>query len=304
MQLKITESFPKVHSSTIKGGTKIGIGSRVLYVLHASHPGPNMMSNFFCVEDLTTPEFTHISVNSEVQILGHFEIEHLILAETLEAMAILAEDTYGHGMRTLNDAAKALREAATLRAQLSEAQARLADELARVERLREDVHTAWRTERECRERLVSQATAGQHTDDVAVDRFAEAMKAKMAASRAKGRGGWERTDVCPPGSLQQMLLAHIAKGDPVDVGNFAMMIFNRGEATAAQAVADDVVLLPAEATEDMQDNMRQALIDQGWSADSAGEVDFTDIWHAGVYEYREREADLLAAQQQKAGGAE
>ena len=123
----------------------------------------------------------------------------------------------------------------TLRAQLSEAQ-------ARVERLREDVHTAWSSERECRERLASQATAGHHADDVAVDRFAEAMKAKMAASRAKGRGGWERTEVCPQGSLQRMLLEHIAKGDPVDVGNFAMMIFNRGESTAAaHPVADGVV---------------------------------------------------------------
>lgn len=85
----------------------------------------------------------------------------------------------------------------------------------------------------------AQVVAGQHADDVAVDRFAEAMKAKMAASRAKGRGGWESTEVCPPGSLQRMLLDHLAKGDPVDVGNFAMMIFNRGESTAAQPV--DVV---------------------------------------------------------------
>jgi hypothetical protein len=70
-----------------------------------------------------------------------------------------------------------------------------------------------------------------HPDDLAVDRFAAAMKAKLAASRVKGRGGWENTEVCPPGSLQQMLLEHLEKGDPVDVGNFAMMIFNRGEQT-------------------------------------------------------------------------
>lgn len=74
-------------------------------------------------------------------------------------------------------------------------------------------------------------------------------------------------------------------------------------AQAAQAVADGLALLPAEATDEMQDNMRQALIDQGWDSDSAGEVDFADIWHAGVYEYLEREADMLAAQQQKEGGA-
>jgi hypothetical protein len=28
-----------------------------------------------------------------------------------------------------------------------------------------------------------------------------------------------------------MLADHVRKGDPVDVGNFAMMLFNRGEAT-------------------------------------------------------------------------
>lgn len=59
--------------------------------------------------------------------------------------------------------------------------------------------------------------------------------------------------------------------------------------------ANDVVLLPAEATDAMQDNMREALIDQGWDSDSAGEVDFADLWHAGVYEYQERTADMLAA---------
>lgn len=74
-------------------------------------------------------------------------------------------------------------------------------------------------------------------------------------------------------------------------------------AQVAQAVADGFAPLPAEATDEMQDNMRQALIDQGWDSDSAGEVDFADIWHAGVYEYLEREADMLAARQ-KDGGAE
>jgi hypothetical protein len=86
----------------------------------------------------------------------------------------------------------------------------------------------------------AQAVAGQHADDVAVDRFAEAMKAKMAASRAKGRGGWESTEVCPPGSLQLMMLEHIAKGDPVDVGNFAMMLFCRGDKTTAPGLGSNL----------------------------------------------------------------
>jgi hypothetical protein len=69
----------------------------------------------------------------------------------------------------------------------------------------------------------------EHPDDLAVDRFAAAMKAKLAKKRAEGRGGWERKDECSNGFLSQLLREHIAKGDPVDVGNLAMMIHQRGE---------------------------------------------------------------------------
>jgi len=80
------------------------------------------------------------------------------------------------------------------------------------------------------------AAPAQHPDDAAVDAFAEAMKAKMAAQRAKGYCGWDDKVDCPTERLQSMLVAHIPKGDPVDVGNFAMMLFNRGERTAAPGV--------------------------------------------------------------------
>lgn len=70
----------------------------------------------------------------------------------------------------------------------------------------------------------------QHPDDEAVDRFARAMKVKLAKKRGECRGGWDDPQVCPPGRLQQMLIDHLTKGDPVDIGNFAMMIWNRGEA--------------------------------------------------------------------------
>lgn len=79
------------------------------------------------------------------------------------------------------------------------------------------------------------AEAASHPDDAAVDRFATAMKVKMAESRAKGRGGWEDPSQCPAERLQAMLADHLAKGDPVDVGNFAMMLWNRGERTATSA---------------------------------------------------------------------
>lgn len=63
--------------------------------------------------------------------------------------------------------------------------------------------------------------------------FSQACRAKMARKREQGRGGWHDPRECPPGSLQQMLIAHLAKGDPIDVANFAMMIWNRGESVRA-----------------------------------------------------------------------
>lgn len=71
----------------------------------------------------------------------------------------------------------------------------------------------------------------EHPDDIAINRFAVAMKAKMAKQRAKGYGGWNDPASCPTERLQQMLADHIPKGDPVDVGNFAMMLWNRGGRT-------------------------------------------------------------------------
>jgi hypothetical protein len=60
-------------------------------------------------------------------------------------------------------------------------------------------------------------------DNAAVDRFAAAMKQKLARKRIEdNRGGWQK---CPASSLWQMLRDHVEKGDPVDVGNFAMMIY-------------------------------------------------------------------------------
>lgn len=70
---------------------------------------------------------------------------------------------------------------------------------------------------------------GPHTDDLAVDRFAAAMKAKLAKKRDEGRGGWEDKDQCSNAFLSELLLEHVAKGDPVDVGNLAMMVHQRGE---------------------------------------------------------------------------
>lgn len=68
-------------------------------------------------------------------------------------------------------------------------------------------------------------------DEKVIDRLAQALKQKLALSRAKGRGGWHDKDLCPPGRLQEMMAEHIGKGDPLDVAAFAMMLWHRGEST-------------------------------------------------------------------------
>ncbi|VWB69797.1 hypothetical protein BLA6863_03270 [Burkholderia lata] len=66
-----------------------------------------------------------------------------------------------------------------------------------------------------------------HSDDLAVDRFSAVMKAKLAEKRAAGRGGWDDPTQCHVTTLARYLVEHVAKGDPVDVGNFAMMLHQR-----------------------------------------------------------------------------
>ncbi|MFC0684663.1 hypothetical protein [Novosphingobium clariflavum] len=74
-----------------------------------------------------------------------------------------------------------------------------------------------------------QSRPAEHPDDVAVDLFAAAMKAKLAMKRAEGRGGWQNRDECSAERLSGMLRDHVGKGDPVDVANFAMMLHQRDE---------------------------------------------------------------------------
>ena len=69
--------------------------------------------------------------------------------------------------------------------------------------------------------------ANDHPDDLAVDRFHEAMKAKLAKKRDEGYSGWEDPEQCTMLRLLRLLESHIRKGDPVDVSNIAMMIHQR-----------------------------------------------------------------------------
>lgn len=91
---------------------------------------------------------------------------------------------------------------------------------------------------EARRQSAPQAT---HPDDAAVDRFAAAMKDKLASARAKGRSGWEDKEQCNQDSLALDLRRHVNKGDPVDVGNFAMMLHQRGESTKLRPLSQDLV---------------------------------------------------------------
>jgi hypothetical protein len=73
------------------------------------------------------------------------------------------------------------------------------------------------------------ASQAAHFDNDSVEQFAAAMKAKLAKKRDEGRGGWEDKEQCSNAFLSRLLVEHVQKGDPVDVGNLAMMIHQRGE---------------------------------------------------------------------------
>ncbi|MDS1141765.1 hypothetical protein RE432_15090 [Pusillimonas sp. SM2304] len=73
-----------------------------------------------------------------------------------------------------------------------------------------------------------------HPDDLAVDSFACAMKEKLALARTKGRSGWQ---ACDPAELSAMLRNHVDKGDPRDVANFCMFLWNKDQPITAPVVA-------------------------------------------------------------------
>lgn len=121
--------------------------------------------------------------------------------------------------------------------------------------------TASRTERNTTPLYTHPAPAqATHPDDLAVDRFAVAMKAKLASARAKGRGGWDGPE-CNADILSRMLRDHVDKGDPRDVANFCMFLHQRGEA---------ILPAPARVTEDVRGLLERAL---PFLRDEAGKYD-------------------------------
>lgn len=71
------------------------------------------------------------------------------------------------------------------------------------------------------------ATPADVRDNHGVDQLAVHMKAKLARKRAEGYSGWDDPARCSVHHLARLLLDSLPKGDPVDVANFAMMLFNR-----------------------------------------------------------------------------
>ena len=65
-----------------------------------------------------------------------------------------------------------------------------------------------------------------------VDYAARAMTEKLAAARARGRGGWWDATDCGIEFLRGLLHEHIIKGDMRDVMNIAAMIYTREIADA------------------------------------------------------------------------
>lgn len=101
---------------------------------------------------------------------------------------------------------------------------------------------AWGHKPDCELRQeLNRLTRVEHSDDRAVDRFASAMKDKLAFARDhRGRGGWEDKAACSQADLSRMLRDHVDKGDPVDVANFCMMLHQRGERVKAPPKLEDL----------------------------------------------------------------
>ncbi len=81
---------------------------------------------------------------------------------------------------------------------------------------------------------------GTHPDNAVVDRFAAALKGKLARGREKGRGGWDDRAQCSDEHLAQLLVGHLTKDNPgnfLDVAAFAMMLHERGAETRVLSTA-------------------------------------------------------------------
>lgn len=77
--------------------------------------------------------------------------------------------------------------------------------------------------------VLAHTAVNQHPDDEAVDRFAAAMHAKMAQARAKGKEGWDDPERCSVDRLVELFDTSVLAEEWVDVANYAMMLWARGQ---------------------------------------------------------------------------
>ena len=92
-------------------------------------------------------------------------------------------------------------------------------------------------EQRIRSALEAETGGGEHPDDLAVDRFATAMKAKLKWERdERNRSGWQDMSAA---DLSRLLYEHLPKGDPIDVANLAMMLHQNGQQIEAPATTTD-----------------------------------------------------------------
>ncbi len=87
------------------------------------------------------------------------------------------------------------------------------------------------------DRLTAMLGPSEHPDDIAVDGFGIAMKKKLAKKREEGRSGWQDAE---PKWLAELLVGHVRKGDPVDIANFCMMLYQIGAPHGTLATAAEV----------------------------------------------------------------
>ena len=70
-----------------------------------------------------------------------------------------------------------------------------------------------------------------------IERFTIAMRDKLNRKRKAGRGGWNKPDECSVEYLRELMLEHMSKGDPIDIANLCMMIWNRENPTGGETKA-------------------------------------------------------------------
>jgi len=85
----------------------------------------------------------------------------------------------------------------------------------------------------------------EHTDDLAVNRFSEAMKKKLSKKRKAGRSGWDDPEQCSIDFLIRLLHEHYQKGDVVDIANICMMLNQRGAKADWRLPADRLTAMTA-----------------------------------------------------------